>query len=268
MSNLPNMAGNLKCWRNLNKLVFGGGVSCPGCGSSLKENYRHGYLWCAACRRKYRPTAHRGSWLYGLKLKPRQFFLLLWAWQNKKSPDTARLLARVSYTTVQRWYGRFRAQLPDAAVILEGIVQVDESYFGRLRSKQPQVIVAGAIAPHSRHVSLRITNTRSQEVLERFVQDAVKPGSLVLTDKWYAYQELSLLGYEHEACNHSQGHFGPTNEIEGLWGILKRHLRKLYGCIPTKQLAAILREWMARQNSPWLFASPENYLRATLFHVS
>lgn len=268
MSKLPNLAGNLKCWRKLDKLVFGDSVSCPGCGSSLKENYQSGYLWCGSCRKKYRPTAHRGSWLYGMKLKPGQLFMLLWCWQRKKSPDTACLLARVSYTTVQRWYTRFRERVPDARVLLEGVVQVDESYFGRLKSKQPQVIVTGAIAPHNKQVMLRITNTRSQAALEGFVQDTVKPGSLVLTDKWYAYEELPLLGYEHEACNHSQGHFGPTNGIEGFWSILKRHLRKLYGCVPTKHLDSILNEWMARQNQSSWFASPENYLQVALFRVS
>ena len=263
MSNLPNLAGNLKCWRNLNKLAFGDSVSCPGCGSSLQENYRSGYLWCCTCRKKYRTTAYRGSWLYGMKLQPRQLFALLWAWQNKKSPDTARLLASVSYTTVQRWYYRFRQQLPDTSLMLDGAVQVDESYFGRLKSKQPQLIVTGAIAKN-RNVALRITNTRSQEALEQFVQDVVKPGSLVLTDKWYAYEEVPLLPYHHEAGNHFQGHFGASNEIEGFWSILKRHLRKLYGCIPTIHLEPILNEWAARQNRPSLFASPENYLRVTV----
>ena len=111
---------------------------------------------------------------------------------------------------------------------------------------------------------LRMTNTRSQDVLEQFIQDYVKQGTLVVTDKWYAYQELPLLGYTHEACNHSKGHFGPTNQIEGFWSSMKRHLRKLYGCVPTKQLQLICNEWMARQNSPWLFTSPTSYLKATV----
>ncbi len=41
--------------------------------------------------------------------------------------------------------------------------------------------------------------------------DAVKPGSLVITDKWYAYNELPLLGYCHESHNHSKGDYGNTN---------------------------------------------------------
>ena len=48
--------------------------------------------------------------------------------------------------------------------------------------------------------------------------DTVKPGSLVITDKWYGYGEISLfilysllLGYCHESHNHSKGDYGNTN---------------------------------------------------------
>lgn len=80
----------MRCWMILNKLAFGDNVSCPLCLSAMKANYLHKYVWCSFCRKKYRPTSFKGSWLYGMKLNPRQLFILLWAWQNKKSPDTAR----------------------------------------------------------------------------------------------------------------------------------------------------------------------------------
>lgn len=264
MSKLPKVAGNLKCWRTLNKLVFGDGVSCPGCQGGLRENYRAGYLWCHACRRKYRPTAYRGSWLYGMKLRPRQLFLLLWCWQQRKSPDTACLVARVSYPTAARWYRRFRERTPDATAVLAGVVQIDESYFGRQRSQQAQRIVVGAIEPDTRRLALRITDSRSQEALEQFVTDVVQAGTLVVSDKWYGYQELPLLGYGHESWNHSEGQFAGTNQAEGVWSSLKRYLRKLYGCVPTRHLALVCREWVARQNSPRLFTSPAAFLAATV----
>jgi len=82
-----------------------------------------------------------------MKLSPRQLFILLYCWQTKRSTETSYLLAGVSYTTIQRWFARFRKQLPDSSkltAMLEGVVQVDESYFGKRRSKQPQRIVVGA----------------------------------------------------------------------------------------------------------------------------
>lgn len=268
MSKLPDISSNLKCWRKLNKLVFGDSVSCPQCTASLHQNYQSRYLWCSACRRKYRPTAHKGSWLYGMKLSPRQLFMLLWAWQNRKSPDTACLLAGVSYTSVRRWYSHFRCNLPEPDTVLEGIVQVDESFFGKQKSQQSQVIVVGAIEPTERKIVLRATNSRTKEVLEQFVDDAIAPGSLVVSDKWYGYQDLPFLGYGHESHNHSIGQFGATNQIEGLWSCIKRYLRKLYGCVPTRHIGLILKEWTARQNQPSWFTSPENYLRVALFRVS
>lgn len=265
MNTLPTFVSNKKCWQSLNRLAFGANVACPQCRQALQECYIRRYLWCRACRRKYRPTAWKSSWLYGMKLTPRQLFVLLWCWQQKKSPDTARLLAHVSYPTVQRWYERFRAQVPDTAPVLEGLVQIDESYFGKLRSKQAQRIVVGATEPHSRKLALRITDSRGRAALEQFVTDYVKPGSLVVSDKWWAYEELPLLGYAHESHNHSKGDYGNTNQGENIWSVSKRHARRLFGGrILTKHLEDLCREWMARQNQPSWFVSPENYLRVTV----
>lgn len=265
MSKLPKIASNLKCWRLLNNIVFGNDVTCPRCRNRLSENYQSGYLWCRACRKKYRPTAYRGSWLYGMKLTPRQLFLLLYCWQEKKSPDTARLLACVSYPTVERWYERFRDHLPAMQPLLMGIVQIDESYFGKLRSKQPQRIVVGAIEPHTRKLALMITDSRGREAVERFVIDNIAVGSLVISDKWWAYEELPLLGYPHESHNHSKGDYANTNQGESIWSVSKRHARRLFGGrILTRHLEDLCREWMARHNQPQLFENPMNYLQATL----
>lgn len=263
MSKLPKFASNLKCWRIINNLVFGPEVTCPVCRRQLAENYQRRYLWCKACRKKYRPTAFKGSWLYGMKLSFKQLLVLLWCWQNKKSPDTARLLARVSYTAVGRWYSRFRDNLPDSAeVVLEQVATSDEAFFGRLRSKQDQIIVSGAIALDNQ-LRLQAVANRSAEVLSRFVRETVSEGALVITDSWWGYEELELYGYSHESWNHSRGQYAGTNQIERVWSALKRYLRKLYGCLPTKYLHLILKEWEARHNFPALFKNPQNYLAMT-----
>ena len=102
MSTIPKFASNKKYWQILNKLVFGYEVSCPRCHAGLHENYCNKYLWRKLCRKKYRPTSYRASWLYGMKLSPRQLFILLYCWQTKRSTETSYLLAGVSYTTVRR----------------------------------------------------------------------------------------------------------------------------------------------------------------------
>lgn len=268
MSKLPVFFSNKKSWQILNKLVFGEGVNCPQCAASLSENYPRGYLWCRYCRRKYRALAYRGSWLYGMKLSPRQLFILLWCWQKRKSPDTARLMAKVSYTSVQRWYHRFRLQLPVSdAVRLDELVAADESFFGRQRSLQAQEIVVGVIS-HLNQLRLTQVTRRDAETLSAFICETVKEGTWVATDEWRGYNELEFWGYGRETWNHSRGRLAGTNQIERVWSAIKRYLRKLYGCVPTKNLTVILKEWEARHNFPELFDSQINYLQATLFHVS
>ena len=269
MSKIPNFASNKKYWLLINRLVFGEDMRCPQCRQALQEKYIRRYLWCSLCRRKYRATSYRGSWLYSMKISPKQLFMLVWCWQQKKSLEATMLRAEVSYPTAARWFTRFRAHLPDTMPLLEGLVQADESYFSKQRSKQVTYIVTGATEPHTGRKALRITGDhhtgRSRDVLEQFIQDTVRPGSLVVTDKWYAYDELPLLGYEHESHNHSKGDYANTNAAERIWSVAKRHMQKLYGQrILTHQLEDLCREWMARANRPELFQSPAEYLKFTL----
>lgn len=269
MSNIPNFASNKKCWQLINNLVFGDELLCPRCDHVLQENYLLRYLWCKMCRKKLRATAWRGSWLYGMKLAPKQLFKLIWCWQNRKSVEATMLFAEVSYPTVDRWFSRFRRNLPEDAPLLEGLVQADESYFAKKKSKQETYVVSGAIEADTGRLALRITGDfydgRSRDVLEEFIQDNVKPGSLIITDKWYGYDELPLLGYHHESHNHSKGDFASTNKAELIWSVAKRHMRKLYGQrILTHQLKELCKEWMARANHSELFENPMTHLRFTL----
>ena len=98
---------------------------------------------------------------------------------------------------------------------------------------------------------------------ERFVQNTIKTGSLVLTDGFKGYNELPLLGYKWKACDHSMGYFGPTNHIENLWSVIKRALRYIYRDLTfnLNDLKLILREWENRHNNPDLFYNEDNYLK-------
>jgi transposase-like protein len=258
MTSLASIPGEARCKQLVHQLLTNK-PTCATCTNKL--SWRREYGWCRVCRRKVRPKAV--TWMRGSNLGYRQIFCLLWCFQNRQSPGTARLVVGVSYPTVKRWYTKFRENIPEGNVILSGIVEVDESFFGRQKYHQ-QKLVVGAIERDTRRLRLRTIPDRAQDTLELFLTATVARSSFILTDAHAGYHDLEFYGYSHERCNHSNGHFGPTNNIENMWGVMKRHLRKLYGCIPTSQLDLILNEWMARQNSPWLFASPQNYLKATV----
>ena len=175
----------------------------------------------------------------------------------------------ISYTTIRRWYGRLRAHLPsdDQSELLVDLTEMDESFSGKQKYNNQRIVI-GAIEPKTRKIKLQIITNRETETFEAFTEASIAPGAVVMTDKHPSYNDLSSMGYSHYAFNHSEGEYTHTNQIEGLWGVIKRYMRKLYGCVPTKHLQSILDEWTARQNRPSLFTNPENYLDACLFRIS
>ena len=95
---------------------------------------------------KIRPKAR--TWFRGSKVRYRQLFCLLMAWQTRQSPGSVRLATGLSYTTIHRWYARFRQHLPpDGGELLSGVVAVDETWFGKQRHSKRgrQTIVIGGI---------------------------------------------------------------------------------------------------------------------------
>ena len=241
-----------------------GSSNCTVCNGKL--SFRREYGWCKHCRTKVRPKA--ATWFRGSKLSYQQLFFLLHCWQQRQSPGRVRLATGLSYTTIHRWYWRFRALIPkDDQQLLSGVVEVDEAWFGKQKFGH-QTIVVGAIERDTKRLKLRIVEDVEQDTLEGFLEDSVDRKSCVVTDCGAGYLGIEWLGYAHESWNHSAGHFAGTNHIESTWSAMKRYLRKLYGCVPTARLQLILGEWMARHNNLRLFASPQDYLVLTLFRVS
>lgn len=261
MTSLADIPGEARCKQLMHELITNQKHHVP-CGSKVAWKRGRDYGWCRVCRVKIRPKA--ATWLRGSKLSYRQLFFLLYAWQQRQSPGSIRIAIGISYPTIQRWYTRFRQHLPsDGGELLSGVVAVDEAWFGK-RRHGGQTIVMGGIETDTRRLRLQVIPDADQDSIERFLEAWVTRDSHLITDAAAAYNDVEWLGYSRDAYNHSKGHFGQSNHIECIWSALKRHMRKLYGCIPTKYLQDILNEWMARHNQRSLFESPLAYLRATV----
>lgn len=159
MTSLANIPSEARCKQAVHRLLTNQ-TTCSVCSGIL--SWRREYGWCRICRRKIRPKA--ATWFRGSNLRYRQLFLLLWCFQNRQSPNTARLVAGVSYTTIRRWYWRFRAVLPVAAPELSGLVEVDESFFGKQKYGH-QTMVVGAIERDTRRLRLQVIPDRAQDTL-------------------------------------------------------------------------------------------------------
>ena len=160
-------------------------------------------------------------------------FVCLWLGKHAESPGSVRIATGLSYTTIHRWYARFRQHLPsDGGELLSGVVAVDEAWFGKQRHSKrgKQTIVMGGIEVDTRRLRLQVIPDTEQDSIELFLEVWVARGSHLITDAHASYNGVEWLDYSREAYNHSTGHFGMSSHIECIWSAMKRHLRKLYGC--------------------------------------
>lgn len=258
MDSLTTLPRERQCHIQLFKLVYGSS-RCPGCSGRLL--FRRAYAWCGSCRTKH--SVRAAMWFRNSNLPLRTLWLLIWCWQRQKGVGTTVDIVNVSYPTARRWFRRFRALVPQSTLQLSGIVEVDESFFGKQKFGH-QAIVVGAIERDTRRIRLQLIPDRAQDTLELFLTSTVARTAHLTTDAHAGYHDLEFYGYSHERCNHSNGHFGPTNMIENFWGVLKRSLRRLYGKLTLADLQCILQEWEQRQNQPEMFYTVDNYLRVTV----
>lgn len=264
--NINDVPSESKCKHIVLRIANKGIDGCYYCNSRVAFKKNVDYGWCSKCRCKVRPKSI--TWLRNSKLSYRQIFTLLVSWQNKQSAGAVRVFTGLSYTTIQRWYNKFRENLPeeskdDDSFKLHDLVATDESWFGK-RKFGNQKIVIGAIEVATRRLRLQIIPNTEQCTVEDFLENVIQYGSHIITDCSPSYNGISMLGFSREAYNHSIGHFEKSNNIECIWSSIKRHMRKMYGSIPTKYLPLILIEWEARFNHKDLFASPVNYLERCL----
>lgn len=255
-----DVPSNRKCQRKLHRLIFGT-EACPECAGGLK--YTDSYAWCGACRKKVRVRSV--CWLRYSKLSYRTIFILVLAWQNRCTPGDIHTLTGLSYPTIQAWLSRLRSKLPRDDTRLEGIVEMDESFFGK-RKHHHQTIVLGA-RERGGNIRLRTTESRDEGSIETFLLKHVRTDSVLHTDSFSSYHNVSWYGFAHETCNHSAGNFSGTARTENIWSRAKRHIQKLYGRFHRPYLELLLIEWEARHNFPELFTNPEAYLRECLFRI-
>lgn len=189
---------------------------------------------------------------------------LIASWQRRLPPGAVKQFTGLSYPTIRDYFRAFRANLPRDPAALDGLVEVDEAFYGRQKHAN-QAIVAGAVERTTGRLKLAVIADRQTETLEEFVLGAVTRDSLVHTDAWGGYATLEAFGLGHDLTNHSKGNFGPTNRIEAVWSAQKRQLRRMYGQLPVRHLPLFLKEWEARYNYPELFVEPTRYLQASLF---
>ncbi len=275
----PNDAA---CAAYLEKARWGDGFVCPHCHAA-REPFRFanrpGVLRCRKCRRDTGLTV-------GTVMERTHTPLSMWFWAaylvasqtpGMSATQFQRQVGLSRYETAFGILHKLRASMvhPDQDRIggrSGEHVEVDETYVGgRTRGEgrgiHHKTLVTAAVEVRHRdpgtaqdkrkdgryagRVRLSIADDRSAESLAGFVESAVMPGTLVITDDWSGYASLRKWGYDHHAiaeCGDPEvaEEFLPISHL--VFSNLKTWLNGIHHGVSAKHLQAYLNEFTFRFN--------------------
>jgi len=110
-------------------------------------------------------------------------------------------------------------------------VQIDETHIvdrkyhrGRNLANQQTWLLGGV--DEKGEVFMKVVEKRDKETLHGIIKKHIRPGSIIVSDCWKAYNGLENEGYIHKKVNHSEEFVNSsgfhTNRIEAFWGAFKR----------------------------------------------
>ena len=174
------------------------------------------------------------------------------------NPNSAALFYR-KIRTIISWHLALEANK-----VLDGPVELDESYFGgkrkgkRGRGAAGKVVVFGILKRRGKVYTVVVENVQTDTLLP-VIKKKIRPDSVVFTDCLSSYDVLDVSEFRHLRINHSERfaeHKNHINGIENFWSQAKRVLRK-YNGIERKTFALFLKECEFRFN----YGSPSQQLK-------
>ena len=235
------------CISYLEQLRWQGLPECPHCQSErVRRRTEHdtgriGRWNCHDCRSTFKVT--HGTIFQGTKVPLQKWFLAICIMGNAKKSLSSCQLARdlgLPQKTCWRMMMAIRAEMGKENVILEGVVEADETYIGGSKREDydreegepakrgrgtAKDAVLGAVARGGKVVAQLVENVKGKTILD-FIKKFVKTEDTELyTDQYRGYNEAREAVRKHETLNRSvKWETGAihTNTIEGFWAFIKR----------------------------------------------
>lgn len=257
MTSLKQIPSEAQIIKFVRRIVFGKRLHCPICGSFQVRTYEDRYR-CKKCRCRFSLTSH--TWLKGMKLSWQEFWAVLDNYCKGLPVTQCADACSLSELTIRNWYARFRKYLPQTNSIMEGVVQMDEAYF-----KKTTLLMAKEVKTGRLEFQVILNRFPNKTDAVNFVQKTIKPGSSLHTDGSSIYKGIhQWWPVIHKVDIHKKFEFGLTSEIEGMFGVFRTFLRRMYHHIWTKHLEYYVCEFRSRFSTPEMFASPFSFLSKTL----
>ena len=202
------------CRKYLFELRWPEGFKCPRCENSQYYHLAKYHLYqCTNCN--YQASVTAGTVMHKTKISLFKWFIALFLVATDKRGCAALTIQRhieVNYKTAWLMLHKARSAMGkrDSNYNLEGIVQLDEAYFGAPKGKQGRgtektvsfVAVSTAVSDKQAVIPLfakiKITEKLSLETATDFVTKSIEPGSKLVTDCFRIYSSMIDKGFSHE----------------------------------------------------------------------
>ena len=224
-----------------------GSPECPHCEDTEvrrrneQETGRIGRWNCHNCHATFKVT-HGNPLFHGTQISLQKWFIAIALMANAKKSLSSHQLARdigLPQKTSWRMMMKIRAEMGKDNVMLQGIIEADETYIGGKNRKdysredgEPRKrgrgtakdAVLGAVQRGGQVVAHLVSNTTG-ETIRDFIRGVVNTdNSELITDRYRGYNEIGK-EMKRETLNRSeQWEEGDihTNTIEGFWSFVKR----------------------------------------------
>lgn len=222
---------------------------------------------CQYCGHDISPTANTIFHKSSTSLK--DWFYAIYLFSISKNGVSAKELQRqlgVTYKTAWRMAHHIRKLCNSDIQLLNGIVEIDETYVGgkesnkhadkkvlnaQGRSIKTKTPILGAIERKGNIVAKVVINVKSSTI-QPFLREHIDITAEIKTDEFRAYASLSTIGYCHETIDHGKKEYVRgevhTNNVEGFWSQLKRSINGTYHFVSPKYLQQYVNEFAYRYN--------------------
>ena len=249
------------CAEYLAALRWPDGWACPRCKGADAWSIRRARWLCDHCRYEMSVTA--GTIFQDSHLPLTIWFRAIWQITSQKNGISALGLQRVlglgSYKTAWAMLHKLRrAMVRPGRDRLEGVVEVDETYWGAEepgaigRQTELKALIAVAVEEDGRgigRIRLRTIPDATKDTLHGFITQSITPGSTVRTDGLRSY--LGVEGYVHDRQIQSDQEEGEhlLARVHRVISLLKRWLLGTHqGAITHAHLDDYLDEFTFRFN--------------------